>query len=188
MGCCLVQCCVGNSGCPVSGDGCMHSSLYCPCDEVCHWSLYFNGDSCTGNACRWRILHRRVGSCCQGRVGNLLVRYRLNFRLYSIACLIYSNFHPFDKGMNDTEVLPLRYKSGAMYEGWWKENVKHGFGVYHYANGGRFEGQFSNGKRNGIGIRIWPHGRVKVCLKLDCDGAPRSMWSSWASVLQTIAG
>lgn len=47
--------------------------------------------------------------------------------------------------------------------------MKHGRGVYQYADGGRFEGEFSNGARNGIGVRIWPHGRVKV--RARCHGA-----------------
>lgn len=40
--------------------------------------------------------------------------------------------------------------------------MKHGRGVYIYADGGRFEGEFVKGARHGIGVRIWPHGTVKV--------------------------
>lgn len=69
--------------------------------------------------------------------------------------------------------------------------MKHGRGVYQYADGGRFEGEFSNGARNGIGIRIWTHGRVKVRAHWAwlCNGHPTAE-SSLKSVrfLQSCSG
>jgi hypothetical protein len=42
-----------------------------------------------------------------------------------------------------------------MYEGEWKNNKKHGVGVYHLDNEIVYKGGFINGKRNGKGKLTW---------------------------------
>jgi hypothetical protein len=38
------------------------------------------------------------------------------------------------------------------FEGYWKDSVYHGMGVYEYANGDVYEGEFANGKMSGKGV------------------------------------
>lgn len=45
----------------------------------------------------------------------------------------------------------MSYPDGSTYECEWKNNLKHGYGVYIYANGDKYEGQWYNGLRHGIG-------------------------------------
>lgn len=45
----------------------------------------------------------------------------------------------------------MKYPDQSTYEGEWKNNMKHGYGVYIYPNGDKYEGQWYNGSRHGIG-------------------------------------
>jgi len=40
------------------------------------------------------------------------------------------------------------FKSGAMYDGEWKNNVMHGKGIYSYSNGKRYDVVYDNGKNS----------------------------------------
>lgn len=44
---------------------------------------------------------------------------------------------------------------GSIYEGWFKENRKHGKGRVIHTNGAIFDGQFREGKRNGLCVNVW---------------------------------
>ena len=46
----------------------------------------------------------------------------------------------------------------TMYEGQWENGKKHGYGVFKWPNGGEYEGYFRNDKRNGYGIYFYPNG------------------------------
>ena len=44
---------------------------------------------------------------------------------------------------------------GSIYEGWFKENRKHGKGRIIHTNGAMFDGQFKEGKRHGLCVNVW---------------------------------
>ena len=55
-------------------------------------------------------------------------------------------------GANQGNMLgPAIYADGDVFEGAWKQNAKHGHGVYMFASGDVFEGEFRLGKRHGWG-------------------------------------
>ncbi len=48
--------------------------------------------------------------------------------------------------------------TGSMYVGEWKNNLKHGFGQYEWADGVKYEGFFENDTRKGFGKFFWNSG------------------------------
>ncbi len=51
-----------------------------------------------------------------------------------------------------------RYTSGAVYEGEFKDDKRHGRGVYRYASGDVYEGEFKDGNFHGQGVYSKPNG------------------------------
>jgi hypothetical protein len=51
-------------------------------------------------------------------------------------------------------------KSGARFEGEFKENLKHGMGKYYFADGSVYDGSWRDGMMSGRGIFTWPDGSV----------------------------
>lgn len=49
-------------------------------------------------------------------------------------------------------------KSGGVYKGEWKDNQRHGQGVYTWADGEKYDGTFTNDRREGRGIYTWLSG------------------------------
>lgn len=47
---------------------------------------------------------------------------------------------------------------GDKYTGTFKNNLKHGRGIEHYANGDVYNGEFVQGKPEGDGIYMWANG------------------------------
>ena len=54
------------------------------------------------------------------------------------------------------------WQDGRMYEGFYKEDKKHGFGVYTWSDKKRYAGWWSHGKQHGLGIFISKEGRKKL--------------------------
>ena len=51
---------------------------------------------------------------------------------------------------------------GDYYQGEFKNGMKHGFGIYFFANGEKYVGQYQFGKRNGKGTYSFPDGRAAL--------------------------
>jgi len=51
---------------------------------------------------------------------------------------------------------------GDYYQGEFKNGLKHGFGIYFFANGEKYAGQYQFGKRNGKGTYSFPDGRAAL--------------------------
>jgi hypothetical protein len=51
-----------------------------------------------------------------------------------------------------------------MYEGFYKDDKKHGFGVYTWSDSKKYAGFWSNGKQHGIGVFINRDGKKKYGL------------------------
>ena len=51
-----------------------------------------------------------------------------------------------------------------MYEGYYLEDKKHGYGIYTWSDQKRYAGWWSNGKQHGIGIFISKEGKNKLGL------------------------
>lgn len=49
-------------------------------------------------------------------------------------------------------------RSGGVYKGEWKDNQRHGKGVYTWKDGERYEGAFENDQRTGFGSYNWSSG------------------------------
>ena len=49
------------------------------------------------------------------------------------------------------------YDDGGVYEGEWKDGLRHGQGTHTYANGNVYEGEWKAGKRNGYGAYTSDH-------------------------------
>ena len=47
---------------------------------------------------------------------------------------------------------------GDVYEGEWKDNLKHGQGTYTWSNGIKYVGEWKNDLRNGQGTQTFPRG------------------------------
>mmetsp|Transcript_2234 Transcript_2234/g.8249 ORF Transcript_2234/g.8249 Transcript_2234/m.8249 type:complete len:229 (-) Transcript_2234:321-1007(-) len=52
----------------------------------------------------------------------------------------------------------MRFSTGAVYRGKWKENKMHGRGMYDWGDGNIYLGDFADGKQHGQGIYKWPTG------------------------------
>lgn len=48
--------------------------------------------------------------------------------------------------------------TGGVYKGEWRNNQRHGLGVYTWADGEQYEGEFKEDKREGKGSYTWPSG------------------------------
>jgi len=48
--------------------------------------------------------------------------------------------------------------SGHIYEGYYKDGVKSGWGFYKWPNGNKYWGEWDHGERTGIGQYRWPNG------------------------------
>jgi hypothetical protein len=54
------------------------------------------------------------------------------------------------------------WQDGRMYEGFYKDDKKHGFGVYTWSDQKRYAGWWSNGKQHGLGVFISREGKRKL--------------------------
>lgn len=52
------------------------------------------------------------------------------------------------------------FESGSVYEGNWRNNMRHGKGVYTWADNERYEGDFKDDKRHGKGRYFWNNGEI----------------------------
>ncbi|KAK3247347.1 hypothetical protein CYMTET_43147 [Cymbomonas tetramitiformis] len=49
----------------------------------------------------------------------------------------------------------ILWKSGSTYEGYFRGDMPHGWGVYRYSSGNSYFGQYRSGKRHGLGQFAW---------------------------------
>jgi hypothetical protein len=57
--------------------------------------------------------------------------------------------------------VTIQFKNGDLYQGTLKNNrVKHGYGVYTYANGDVYEGEWADDEQQGTGILRFADGSV----------------------------
>lgn len=54
------------------------------------------------------------------------------------------------------------YTNGDRYEGYFVEGLKEGYGIYHFANGNRYEGPFKEGLPNGLGKQYFTNGDMFI--------------------------
>ena len=54
----------------------------------------------------------------------------------------------------------IKYKSGRVYEGHWKNGLRHGEGEEIFSNLNRFQGRYFKGKPEGQGIYYWKTGEI----------------------------
>lgn len=52
----------------------------------------------------------------------------------------------------------MQNENGESYTGQWKNNEKHGKGIYLWPNGNKYEGEYKKGKREGFGVMFYPNG------------------------------
>lgn len=52
------------------------------------------------------------------------------------------------------------FGTGSIYKGYWKDNLRHGIGVFSWEDKEFYEGSFVNGKREGYGEYHWKNGEV----------------------------
>ena len=50
------------------------------------------------------------------------------------------------------------------YEGNWKNGVRDGYGVFHYANGSKYEGYWKNNMKEGYSFYTDENGKVSLIL------------------------
>lgn len=50
------------------------------------------------------------------------------------------------------------WESGSLYKGEWKDNLRHGRGIFQWKDGELYEGEFRNDRREGYGIYRWKNG------------------------------
>ena len=56
------------------------------------------------------------------------------------------------------------WQDGRMYEGYYKEDKKHGFGIYIWSDSKQYSGWWFNGKQHGLGIFMSKDGKSKYGL------------------------
>ncbi len=54
------------------------------------------------------------------------------------------------------------WQDGRMYEGFYKDDKKHGFGVYTWSDQKRYAGWWSNGKQHGLGVFLSREGKRRL--------------------------
>lgn len=54
------------------------------------------------------------------------------------------------------------WQDGRFYEGFYKDDKKHGFGVYTWSDRKRYAGWWSHGKQHGLGVFISQQGRRRL--------------------------
>lgn len=52
------------------------------------------------------------------------------------------------------------FETGSVYKGYWKDNLRHGIGVFTWSDNEYYEGSFVEGKREGYGEYHWKNGEV----------------------------
>ena len=72
---------------------------------------------------------------------------------YGETSLTNNNFG-FGRGIGIGKKPPF-----ALYEGWWKNDCKHGRGRRITDDQHMYEGNFTDGYRNGDGVYKWPDGK-----------------------------
>ena len=65
---------------------------------------------------------------------------------------------PLTRETGCLRVIPGSHNTGDTYSGEWKNDEKHGRGIYTYADGGRYEGEYKDGKWHGMGMQIFADG------------------------------
>jgi hypothetical protein len=50
------------------------------------------------------------------------------------------------------------FESGSVYQGYWKNNARHGSGKFDWADGERYEGEYHQDLRQGFGVYRWKNG------------------------------
>jgi hypothetical protein len=65
------------------------------------------------------------------------------------------------EGRGILEFTANKYQ-GDYYQGEFKSGMKHGFGIYFFANGEKYAGQYQFGKRHGKGTYSFPDGRAAL--------------------------
>ena len=68
------------------------------------------------------------------------------------------------EGRGILEFTAEKYQ-GDHYQGEFKNGMKHGFGIYFFANGEKYAGQYLFGKRHGKGTYSYPDGRAALTQK-----------------------
>jgi len=48
--------------------------------------------------------------------------------------------------------------NGARYEGYWKDDLQHGYGKEIWTDNSRYEGEYFEGKKHGRGCYVWSDG------------------------------
>ena len=56
----------------------------------------------------------------------------------------------------------MSYSSGDTYNGFFKNNKRHGQGTYHHKNGDKYSGNWKNSKKHGRGTYTWKNGNKYV--------------------------
>lgn len=55
------------------------------------------------------------------------------------------------------------WANGNKYDGEWAFNKQHDFGIFTWANGSRYEGEYKDGKKHGRGVYTLCDGGEYVC-------------------------
>ena len=53
------------------------------------------------------------------------------------------------------------YVEDSRYEGWWKNGLKDGVGVFTTVTGEKYDGHWEKGKRHGEGVYRWNNGKTR---------------------------
>ena len=118
--------------------------------------------------------HRRVQFLMQRRLIVLLRRVsnqqrqvKIDSSLYDV--LIYSSLLEFMKAHNLQSPYSLIWPSFA---GNWTNDMRHGYGSYHYKNGDIYEGHWEGNQRHGRGTYTCTRAKIKVNFGLSHHAMP----------------
>jgi len=50
------------------------------------------------------------------------------------------------------------HSNGARYEGGWRNNLQHGYGIETWQDHSQYKGNYRNGLKDGYGEYVWPDG------------------------------
>merc|ERR1719313_2360714 len=53
-----------------------------------------------------------------------------------------------------------KYSGGSRYTGDWRDNKRHGLGIFYYKNGAKYEGEWRSGLKHGHGKMVYANGDV----------------------------